>query len=56
MTVRALNKVAYGGPMALSVCHSKAYGVDTTPPIVNDFNNIRYDDKTGILSAIYNAT
>ena len=51
ITVRALNGVEFGGPLALTVCHSTPYIVDTSPPLVNEIYNIRYDELSYFLYA-----
>ncbi|XP_072034301.1 uncharacterized protein [Amphiura filiformis] len=42
ITVRAINKVEFGGPMAVTVCHTTPYTIDTSPPIIHDISNITY--------------
>ena len=54
ITVRALNKVQLGGPMAVTVCHTQQYIIDTTPPIVHEIFNVQYDENTAVLSAEFN--
>ncbi|XP_071798137.1 uncharacterized protein [Asterias amurensis] len=46
-SVRALNKVEFGGPMALTVCHSTPLIIDNTPPIIYSIENITYDSSIG---------
>ncbi|XP_070573717.1 uncharacterized protein [Ptychodera flava] len=54
ITVRAINKVDFGGPMATTVCHSMPYIIDRTPPIVHDIAVLGYDDEDCIITAMYN--
>ncbi|KAJ8321023.1 hypothetical protein KUTeg_002610 [Tegillarca granosa] len=44
VTVRALNKVEYGGPLSTSVCHTTPYIIDNSPPIVYEIYNVQYED------------
>ena len=55
MQIRAMNKVQFGGPMALAVCHGLPYTIDTTPPFVNDVNPVVYDEDTFLITAAVNA-
>ena len=34
ITLTALNKVEFGGPMALRICHQTPYIIDTTAPVI----------------------
>ncbi|XP_022100338.1 uncharacterized protein LOC110984441 [Acanthaster planci] len=56
ISVRALNKVEFGGPMALTVCHSTPLTIDRTPPIVYSIHDITYDSTTGKIGMRVNAT
>ncbi|VDI67222.1 Hypothetical predicted protein [Mytilus galloprovincialis] len=56
VTVRALNEVEYGGPLATTVCHSKPLGVDNSPPHVWEIYDIRYDENTYNLTAKHNSS
>ncbi|CAH1802777.1 unnamed protein product [Owenia fusiformis] len=56
INVRALNKIEFGGPMALTVCHSLPYIVDTTPPFVNHVLMLSYDEHTHIIKMTYNVS
>ncbi|XP_070564497.1 uncharacterized protein [Ptychodera flava] len=56
ITVRALNKVEFGGPMAATVCHTTTYTIDTTPPFVHDIFDVEYDEETCVLSVSYNVS
>ncbi|CAH1802680.1 unnamed protein product [Owenia fusiformis] len=56
INVRALNKVEFGGPMALTVCHSLPYIVDTTPPFVNHVLTLSYDEYTYMIIMTYNVS
>ncbi|XP_038050876.1 uncharacterized protein LOC119724026 [Patiria miniata] len=56
ITVRALNKVEFGGPMALTVCHSNPLIIDNTPPIIYSISDITYDSSIGRIGMRINAT
>lgn len=56
ITVRAINKVEYGGPLATSFCHSTPYIVDNTPPFVYEIYNIRYEEDQFNLSMAHNSS
>ena len=55
VTVRALNNIEYGGPMAASVCHSTEYIIDTTPPIIHAVENVTYDETDYTIGVILEA-
>ncbi|XP_060596420.1 uncharacterized protein LOC132750448 [Ruditapes philippinarum] len=56
LTVRAINKVEYGGPLALTVCHSTPYIIDITYPIVYEVFDIKYDEENYVLTFEHNST
>ncbi|XP_078658229.1 uncharacterized protein LOC144903712 [Branchiostoma floridae x Branchiostoma belcheri] len=56
VSVRALNKIEFGGPLATTVCHSNPYVIDTTPPVVNHVELISYDENTYELIVEYNVS
>ena len=56
ITVRALNKVQLGGPMAVTVCHTQQYIIDTTPPIVYGVTDVTYNGNDPRIVAHYNIT
>lgn len=56
ITVRAINKMEYGGPLATSVCHSTAYAIDNSPPIVYEIFNVQYDEETFNLTLSHNSS
>ncbi|XP_033637723.1 uncharacterized protein LOC117298529 [Asterias rubens] len=56
ISVRALNKVEFGGPMALTVCHSTPLIIDNTPPIIDSINNITYESSIGRIGLQVNAS
>ncbi|XP_070562332.1 uncharacterized protein [Ptychodera flava] len=56
ISVRALNKVEFGGPMATTVCHTTLYTIDTTPPFVHEVYDWEYDDETCSLTVGYNVS
>lgn len=41
-TITAINEVTMGGPFATSVCHTKPFIVDTSPPSVEFVGDMRY--------------
>lgn len=43
ISVTALNKVEFGGPMAVRVCHSTPYIIDTTDPVIVNITQAVYD-------------
>ena len=49
VSVRALNQVEFGGPLALHICHYTPYVVDTSPPIVHSLENVTYDELVLLL-------
>nr|XP_006817933.1 PREDICTED: uncharacterized protein LOC100377080 [Saccoglossus kowalevskii] len=56
VTVRALNKVEFGGPLATTVCHTTPYTIDNTPPLVHDVNLIEYDEIACHIITEYNVS
>ena len=48
-TVRALNDVKYGGPLALTVCHSTPLTVDNSRPEISDIFGIEYFEDQPLL-------
>ncbi|VDH98959.1 Hypothetical predicted protein [Mytilus galloprovincialis] len=44
ISVRAMNAVKYGGPLATTVCHTTPYIVDNSPPFIYELYNIGYDE------------
>ncbi|XP_078658231.1 uncharacterized protein LOC144903714 [Branchiostoma floridae x Branchiostoma belcheri] len=56
VSVRAVNKVEFGGPLATTVCHGVPYVIDTTPPFVNHVELISYDENTYELIVEYNVS
>ncbi|XP_078585864.1 uncharacterized protein LOC144867675 [Branchiostoma floridae x Branchiostoma japonicum] len=54
VSVRALNKIEFGGPLATTVCHTTPYTIDTTPPFVNHVEIISYDEDSYELIVEYN--
>ncbi|XP_070573748.1 uncharacterized protein [Ptychodera flava] len=54
VSVRAINKVDFGGPMATTVCHSISYTIDRSPPIVHEVTVLGYDEDDCIITATYN--
>ncbi|XP_072033446.1 LOW QUALITY PROTEIN: uncharacterized protein [Amphiura filiformis] len=56
ISVRALNNVDFGGPMAMTVCHSTPLVIDNTPPIIYEIFNITYDTSTFLIGTNVNAT
>ncbi|XP_055957638.1 uncharacterized protein LOC126824831 [Patella vulgata] len=56
VTVRALNKVEYGGPLATTICHSTPYIIDNSKPFIHEVFNVEYEEETKDLSVEYNST
>ncbi|KAK3612537.1 hypothetical protein CHS0354_024514 [Potamilus streckersoni] len=56
ITVRALNNVQYGGPLATTICHTTPYIVDTSPPFVYEIFNIKYNEDTFLIYAEHNTS
>ena len=55
MTLRALNKVEYGGPLSLTICHEQPFIVDTSPPIIYEVTQAVYDEATDVVTIHGNA-
>ena len=55
VTVRALNKIDYGGPMAVTVCHYLPYVIDNTPPEIPYIGIGDYNTTLELLQMQYNA-
>ncbi|XP_071959997.1 uncharacterized protein [Antedon mediterranea] len=56
ITVRGLNKVEFGGPLSLTVCHSIPLVIDNTFPFVNDIFDIEYNEVLEEVSVSYNVS
>ncbi|KAK3101942.1 hypothetical protein FSP39_007535 [Pinctada imbricata] len=56
VSVRAINKVDYGGPLSTTVCHTTPFAVDNSPPVVYDVYDIKYDEDTFNLTAYQNSS
>ncbi|XP_078660674.1 uncharacterized protein LOC144905141 [Branchiostoma floridae x Branchiostoma belcheri] len=56
VSVRAINKVEYGGPLATTVCHSTPYVIDNTEPLIHEVFEMLYDEETHVISASYNVS
>ncbi|KAI8514390.1 hypothetical protein Bbelb_087140 [Branchiostoma belcheri] len=56
VSVRAINKVEYGGPLATTVCHSTPYAIDNTEPLIHEVFEMLYDEETHVISASYNVS
>ncbi|XP_048258676.1 uncharacterized protein LOC125384201 [Haliotis rufescens] len=56
ITLRALNKVDYGGPLVTTICHTTPMVVDNSPPLLHEIYNISYDEETFFINAQYNAS
>ncbi|XP_048258679.1 uncharacterized protein LOC124137747 [Haliotis rufescens] len=56
VTLRALNKVEYGGPLATTICHTTPLGIDNTPPFLYEIYNISYNEDTFTINAQFNAS
>ena len=55
VTVRALNEVKYGGPLATTVCDTTPYTVDNSKPFIIDIYGITYDEDLFILGVMHNS-
>lgn len=55
-TIRALNKVEYGGPFSTTICHTTPLVIDITKPFVYEVYNIKYNEETYAISFIHNST
>uniref|UniRef100_A0A1I8J5S5 GPS domain-containing protein n=1 Tax=Macrostomum lignano TaxID=282301 RepID=A0A1I8J5S5_9PLAT len=53
-TVRATNKVEFGGPMTLTLCHWRPIVVDNSPPLVHHLTDITFEDEILELTGHYN--
>ncbi|XP_019614832.1 PREDICTED: uncharacterized protein LOC109462715, partial [Branchiostoma belcheri] len=56
VSVRAINKVEYGGPLATTVCHSTPYAIDNTEPLIHEVFEMLYDEETHVILASYNVS
>ncbi|XP_070573688.1 uncharacterized protein [Ptychodera flava] len=56
VSVRALNKVEFGGPLATTVCHTTSYIIDNTAPFVNHVHLAEYDEYACIISTFFNVS
>ncbi|XP_063408918.1 uncharacterized protein LOC134692399 [Mytilus trossulus] len=56
ISVRALNNVKYGGPLATTVCHSTPLTVDNSPPLILEIYDIRYNESTFTITAKHNSS
>ena len=52
---QAINGIEYGSPLAITVHHSTAYVLDTSPPLLNDVIFSEYDITTNQLVFSYTA-
>ena len=50
-----MNKIDYGGPMALAICHRKPLTIDTTPPVLSNITNVSYDAEAEFINFTYTA-
>ncbi|OPL20852.1 hypothetical protein AM593_04348, partial [Mytilus galloprovincialis] len=55
ISVRALNNVEYGGPLATTVCHSTPISVDNSPPLALEIYDISYNEITSTIRAKHNS-
>ena len=56
ITLRATNKIAYGGPLFTTVQHSTPYIVDVTPPVVDSAVDVEYNSSTNQILVVYRAS
>ena len=50
ITLTALNKVEFGGPMALRICHQTPYIIDTTAPVIHHIEQANFDEDESLIS------
>ena len=55
VTIRALNKVEFGGPLSLTVCHHVPFIVDNTPPVFHYIGDAKYDQSTEVVTIYVNS-
>lgn len=53
---QAVSDIQYGGDLVTTVCHSKPFVVDTTPPSLHSIVNILFDEIFSFLVVYYNAS
>ena len=51
--LHAMNKIDYGGPLALAICHSQPFTVDTTPPLLDNITDVSYDEVNYNITFVY---
>ena len=56
VTVQALSRIDFGGPMSLAVCHSTPYTVDTTPPVIHEIHSVTYNETSFLVTCVVNST
>ncbi|XP_052806219.1 uncharacterized protein LOC128235437 [Mya arenaria] len=56
VSVRAMNKVNFGGFLGTTICHSIPYIIDITSPIIYEIYDIKYNEDTFLISALHNST
>ncbi|KAI8518956.1 hypothetical protein Bbelb_022130, partial [Branchiostoma belcheri] len=56
LSIRAFNRVAHGGTMSLTVCHTSPYGIDNTPPVFHGITGVEFDIETNDLQISYNTS
>ncbi|XP_052806226.1 uncharacterized protein LOC128235445 [Mya arenaria] len=56
VTVRAMNKVHFGGFLGTTICHSIPYIIDITSPLIYEIYNIKYHEDIFLVSADHNST
>ena len=53
VTVQGLNNIVLGGALVTSVCHSLAFVVDTTPPIIHYVEDVFFDFGFDLMAIYY---
>ncbi|XP_052806221.1 uncharacterized protein LOC128235438 [Mya arenaria] len=56
VSVRAMNKVHFGGFLGTTICHSIPYVIDITSPFIYEIYAIKYNEDTFLVSALHNST
>ncbi|KAK7460764.1 hypothetical protein BaRGS_00038811, partial [Batillaria attramentaria] len=56
VTVQAVSDIIHGGDLVTTVCHSTPFVVDTSPPVLNNVNDVLFDETFRFLVVYYDAT
>nr|KAG5686567.1 hypothetical protein BaRGS_027224 [Batillaria attramentaria] len=52
----AVSDIIHGGDLVTTVCHSTPFVVDTSPPVLNNVNDVLFDETFRFLVVYYDAT